>query len=197
MRFRPDLEKEARDLLAKASVIAEAPGASIIPPGSRTYTSREPTGDPASSTYDYFRRLVERCRTDAELEWAIRKMRDELKRLHTPAPRLSNKEIERRILVEFEGTDAAWVAHSLGVTLEYVCQVRRRNGRVPATGRIREGASLAWATKEERQERVRQLHRDEPDLSWREIAQRLGVAHKTVLRDAEELGLRKPERRAA
>lgn len=194
MTLNPQLFKEALDLVAQAAVIAEAPGVDFVPAGDRAYSSSGTSGPSGGrhTTYDEFKRLVERCRSDDELRDAIAEMRAELERLRTPAPPLTTKEIERRIIVECVGKDARDVARWFDVTVEFVCDVRRRNGRRPVDGAVVQGGALPpAASAEEKRERIRILHRDEPDLSWRQIAQRLDVSHTLVLRYAGDLGLRK------
>lgn len=212
MTLSPSLLREALDLVAQASVIAEAPGVDFVPSGDRAYESSGTSGPSGGrfTTHDEFKRLVQRCVTDDMLRDAIASMRATLKSLQTPAPPLTTKEIERRILTECSpkpppmpgrlgepGKDAHDVARWFGVTVEFVCDVRRRNGRRPVDGGVVKGAPLpAAASDDERRERVRILHRDEPDLSWRQIAVRLGIGHTQVLRDAKTLGLR-TDRKAA
>lgn len=124
-------EQQIRDLAARISVIAEAPGVSFIPTGRRpAHEGKDPTTGTGAVLLEELRRRARRANGPTQqrelIEWANREIRA---RTHTPPkPVRSPRQI---VLEDFEGHGYMEVAKVLGVHYTTVWRWRvaaQRNG---------------------------------------------------------------------
>jgi hypothetical protein len=134
----PALERRARELLARASVIAEA-SASDYEARGRSAGGRGHVILMATdvSTFDRWRRRFQHCRTDQDLAKAIADVEDELDLLEHGPPREveSAAQFRFRLVEQHEGRNYRQVASIENVSVAYVRKIREEAGRRPLDGR--------------------------------------------------------------
>jgi len=125
-----ELPLEARTLLARASVIAEAPGVSFIPSGRHEHDTKAPTTGTGMPLYD---RMLHRFLTTNDMDTAIRWAEAELHSTShsAPPPRLTFKQ---RILIRWEGHSCEAVAQAEGIHRTTIWRWRREAKLDPADG---------------------------------------------------------------
>ena len=129
-----NLPPEARDLLAKASVVAEAPGVSFIPSGRHEHDTKAPTTGTGTALLDRMRRRFEEAATPSKLAEEIAWARAELKSMTNAAPKPKWK-FKERVLVEWEGHSCEAVAEAEGIHRTTIYRWRRDAGLNPSDGR--------------------------------------------------------------
>lgn len=176
------LENRARQLIAKASIVAEGPGADFVPAGKRAYSDRDPSGHSWSLADAMIQRFA-KCDREHELLRAIHWAEAVLERALRSPESVPESEAQRdeRVLFECEGWQAERVVASEDLTLRQVWSLRIKNGRTASEGLVMEGAAMKYANKGERVRRAQELA--EQGMSARQIALQFGVSHPTILDD--------------
>lgn len=185
--MKPELVQKARNLMARASVIAERKSSNPDKGHAGKPQSSPPTGY-AETTVQEIHALFARCETDADLEDALLDAEKELESIQRTPPAANEDAIDRkyRLLREGEGKDAVEVAKWEGCSVKEIWALRRENHRKPRDGRsFPKMRSDFYATADQRVALVARIHWEEPDLSKREIALRLRISHTQVKRDLE------------
>lgn len=182
--MKPELVKKARDLMARASVIAERKSSNPNPSHGGKPESTPPTGY-AETTVQEIHALFARCKTDGDLEDALIDAERELANVQrTPAANEDSIDRRDRLLRQGEGKDAAEVARWEGVPVKEIWQLRRDSERYPGDGRwMPKKPNDFYSTQGEREALVKRIVRLEPDLTWREIGLRVRVSHVQARRD--------------
>jgi DNA-binding NarL/FixJ family response regulator len=181
-----DLLGRAAQILADASIVAEAKAASW---GAPTTTHGAPESSaPVSqgmSLYDELRERFEGCTTDAEMQRAIAIASVQLERAkHGPRHAYEADAVfRRRVLADYVGIPANEVAAWEQITTATVRKIRTDAKRHPSTGDPigLDIEPIRWASIDERRARTAELAA--AGLSMREIARRVGVDHSVVSRD--------------
>jgi hypothetical protein len=186
--MKPELVQKARDLMARASIIAERKSSNPNKGGpANKPTSTPPTGY-GSTTVQEIHAMFARCRSDEDLEDALVDAERELADIQrTPAANEDEIDRRRRLLREGEGKDADEVARWECCPVKEIWAIRRVAGRWPGDGRKMTRQSDYWADTDGRRVVVSRIKRLEPDLSHREIGFRLKVSHPTINQDVRSL----------
>lgn len=185
--MKPELVQKARDLMARASIVAERKASNPNPGHSGKPTSTPPTGY-AETTAQEIHAIFARCETDEDLEDALIDAERELSDIQrTPAANEDEIDRTRRLIKQGEGKDAEEVAKWEGVNIKEIWTLRRNNNRWPGNGRLMTRQSDYFRDAEGRREVVARIKSLEPDASHREIAFRLKVSHATINEDVRRL----------
>jgi peptide subunit release factor 1 (eRF1) len=134
---RAELERRVRDVLARASVVAEAPGTSFIPSGHSQHGPREPTTARGGHLVDQVQRKLASCRTTPELIDALDEAEQRIKDLRQtpPKPKRSFKQV---ILEDEEGQHYKEVGVRYNTPPTTIRQWRQDAGREPLDGTRRD-----------------------------------------------------------
>lgn len=131
-----DLEQQLRQLAARISVIAEAPGVSYIPTGRHVHESKDPTTGKGATLSDQF---AARLRSAHGSPFRLRELVDwtekEIKaRTHSaPAPK---RKLKDRILEDYEGVDCRIVSELESFAVHFTTIWRwRQDAGLDAAGR--------------------------------------------------------------
>lgn len=182
-----ELIQKARNLMARASVVAERKSSNPNPGHGGKPQSTPPTGYEVTTVQE-IHAMFARCVTDQDLEDALIDAEKELATIQrTPAANEDAIDRKARLLREGWGKDAEEVARWEGCPVREVWELRRDDGKKPRDGTpFPAKRSDYFGTQEERVVVVRRIHWEEPDLSLREIAARLNITHPTVRRDLQD-----------
>jgi hypothetical protein len=194
----PDLLREAGQLAAEASVIAEGQTTAWDISGGRGVPSSNPPAGQSWSLHDAIVARVRRCSTDTHLREAIawaREAVDATRTQHKRNPRESKEERDHRILTDDVGKTAADVARMEGVGPQVIERLRRNNGRNPDDGRRVRRSDMSKASAEERREVIAEL--DAEGLSGRQIALSIKVDWNIVRADIAAIRSKLAKRLAA
>lgn len=130
------LEDKMSDLLAEASVIAEASAAGLSEKTSSGKAgSRAPTTS-GSSTYDQIKARFDSCKTDRQRQdailWAKARIKSIKRRESKP---MTPKEYRFWLVEEHEGAHYADVAKAEGISPSYVRKIREEHERDALRGK--------------------------------------------------------------
>lgn len=126
--------RRARDLLAEASVLAEAPGSSYVASGSRQYDSQPPSGQ-AGSLYLAMLRVYETMSDEEFVDWAERQLRQAKRARRKP----TTVEEKRYWIARAPSTvPTRELAQRYGLSERTVQDIRHRAGSSPRRGRPRQ-----------------------------------------------------------
>lgn len=129
------LEQRMKDLLAEASVIAEASAAGL---NEKTSSGKAGTKEPTiagPSTYDQVRRRFSAAQSDREREEAIEWAEALIANLKRQRPReLTTRQRDYWLLVDSQGKDYRDVATEFGLRAETVWKLRSEAGYEPRKG---------------------------------------------------------------
>lgn len=132
-----------KDVLAKASIIAEQSAAGLNEPTSHGKAGSKPPVIAGESTYDTIKGRFERCRSDKErlwaVEWAEKLLSDTKKQKRKGG--MTTEEYRFWIVQEYEGKHWEDAAHMAGVSPSYVRKIRQDYGRRPSDGLPEEKAA--------------------------------------------------------
>lgn len=190
-----ELKRRRDALLARAAVVAEAPGADYVPAGHGQADSKPPTGT-SSSLFDLIVARINGAENDRQLERAIYEGEAAVDRYsqgpHVKADKLGHQETseerDHRIVHQYEGMPAPEVAAWERCSTTHIWKLRRQNGRDPVDGKRKPGSSLAWANRRVREEAVADLKAK--GLSLRAIADEVRISHTQVQRDLNSYAAR-------
>lgn len=130
------LEDKMRDLLAEASVVAEAKASAMSQPTSHGKPGSAILASEGPSLYDRLERRFMACATDAEKQAAVDWATDEVKKAKRQEPKeLTSRQKEYWVLVDSQGKDYRDVAASEGLREETVWRMRVEAGYEPRRGR--------------------------------------------------------------
>lgn len=132
----PCLCAQARQLLAQASVIAEAPGVSFIPAGHGQSHGSDPTTGTGGTVHDRVAHRIAGCHTDQDLQAAIDGCRHDIAHVRRARPRPKQK-FRDRILVEWEGHHYRAVAQVTNTPPTTIWTWRDRAGLNPLDGKAK------------------------------------------------------------
>lgn len=185
--MRPELIEKARNLMARASVVAERKSSNPNKSHAGKPQSTPPTGYEVTTVQE-IHAMFARCVTDEDLEGALIDAEKELATVQrTQAANEDEIDRKARLLREGYGKDAEIVARWEGCDIKEIWALRRGDGRKPRDGTPFPGKrSDYFSDADERAVVVRRIHWEEPDLSQREIAKRLKITHPTVKRDLQD-----------
>jgi hypothetical protein len=180
-----ELVKRARQVLAAASIVAEATTSS--PDQAKVHTapgSTPPAGD-GEGLFHRIVRLLNAARTDDQLRDAVHKAETDLatyRRARQSRGPETADERDQRIIREYEGLLPLEAARLENVTAENIRRVRFMAGRDPATGKAK---AHGWKSVNERKVLAMQLR--STGRSLRSIAEDLGVSYQTITRDIQSV----------
>lgn len=184
-----DQDHRIRNILAQLEVTSNGPISSYTPVASKgAFGSGEPTTGDSWPPHVRWASKYNEAANDFEREKVIGKATRELEELtRRVAPRVEGetvKDRDRRIVREGEGEPAQKVATNFRCGLREVWKARERDGRDKDYGRPFEGKSIkARLAVGERRRRVRELKRDNPGMTNRQIGMHVGADDKTVAAD--------------
>ena len=131
----PQLLERARAILAKASVLAEAPGVSYIPSGRHAHESKDPTTGTGMAVFDYVTMVLR----DAEGR-GPRSMRDAVDRAERAVERMRHAPTltgRQKKLIDTEGLTCNAAALELSVNHVTVWRWRVQSGRYTSCGHLK------------------------------------------------------------
>ncbi len=137
-------EQRARQLLAEASVIAEASASKPDPsPVHSSKTLSRPPSIAGESTYDELRRRFARCERYGGWEEAVKWAEGEMTLIRKGLDRRPEtpKRFRARLNFEYEGVHYEDVARRENCSVAYVRKIRVEADRDPLRGRLRKAAA--------------------------------------------------------